>query len=211
MFAQQKGILTLIVVAAITHATFGQGVGTGSPTDTTLSLTHWPQIPEEPWIWGASMGYGSWIPVSLDPEGTAWGVHLLAPASGVVTGNHIVLAQYLTIGGHMPWTGWQMDLDTPSMEWVSGHTGSIGETPRILVDGAAPPGLTAALTADSIRFSFDPLPPGAQLTIVNEMIYTPTETDPFRDTVDIRQFPVPEPTTVVLMAIAGAVLSCYRR
>ena len=117
MYVRRTSLLALVIVAVAPGTAFSQGVGTGSPTDTTLNLEHLVGIPEDPPGLGVTIGRGDPIPVSLDPQGPAWSVHLLPLSPGVAPDGRVVFDEYLTVDGQHAWTGWQIDLMTPELRW----------------------------------------------------------------------------------------------
>lgn len=210
MLTRVKRILVVTFVAGMAPTVLGQGVGNGSPTETSLPLSSIYQIPEDPPLLRASTGYGSWIPVSLDPDGPTWDLHLVTASGSLVSaGNHVILAEYLLITGEYPWTGWRQALLTPGLGWLYGHTGTVGPTPSVLVNGAPPSGLEIDLSNDSLSLSFDPLGPGTRITIVSEMVYSGSQE--LDSPIDIQQFPTPEPTLMTLVGMAIAMVAGCRR
>jgi hypothetical protein len=192
----------LVLLAALLApgaGAWGQGVGGGSPTETTHTIQGTYQIPEAPKMWETQIGLPEdRIGVELDPVGPTWLKHIQRDGDPLSTWpqHYIRLNEYLVISGERSWTGWTQQIDVPAFEWVLSNT-------SILANGATPTGLSIVTDGSVLRCTFDPLPPGTQINLLSRLRYDGTL---LVDSFDVQQFPVPEPTTLLEVLVLAALI-----
>ena len=205
-FGIAKSLAVWMVTMSVVPLSLGQGVGPNGPSETEHVLESVLSIPEDPVDWAGAVGSAD-TPVvfGLDPAGLPWVTHFRTEPVAVIQSNQIVeLSERIAIGGDLPWTRWEEEILTAEFDWIVG--GLPGSS--LLADGAIPPGSMIEHLPRSpahgarLRFSFDALGLGTQLWIVKKLVYTGAE--PFEGVLSIREFPVPEPTTGLLVVLAGA-------
>jgi hypothetical protein len=214
MLTRVSRVLMLTVLGGIAPVVVAQGVGGDTPIDTTLLLHRIPQAEGgifDPPLWAAELGFDTPVSVTLDPQGSPWNLHLATAASSIAPGDHVFLIQSLVVGGSPSWTGWHEEVNTSGFSWIRGSTHTVGQTPKFKLGdylGPSPSDLSSEVMPNSISFSFGSLPPGTGIYTVTEMVYTGT--DPFQGSVDVVQYPIPEPGTITV-AIALATMLASRR
>lgn len=206
MFARQTSILTLVIAAVTGDVAFGQGVGGVTPIETShLLKPTGGSIPEHMVHWYASVGaVDSPITVELDPIGPAWVQHYQTQDGDPIDTNRAVeISENLIVGGDIPWTGWHVELANPDFIWLD----SLLSGPFTLVVNGS--GIPVALqrSPSSLDVTFPSLSPGTAVEII--YYFGRASAEPPSNSFDIRQFPVPEPTSLAGAAIAGAF--CIRR
>lgn len=209
---------TLIVLLVAHSLVVAQGVGPGSPTETFHELAPITQLPEDPPLWRANVGLlGDPLSVSLDAASPVWTkrFHALDGYSPIHAGDNLILSEAFTISGDQPWTGWRAYSANPDLEWiVGGYIGTIGggtnfealDIPLLEVTIESMP--ADPLPGFWLNFSFPPLYPGTGVLITMHMEYQ--ELEPL-EVFSVTQFPVPEPSSAVLMGLAVATLLRRRR
>ncbi len=111
----------------------------------------------------------------------------------------IVIHEYLEVGPNSPaWTDWHEELLTPDWHWGIAATFYANNVP------------VGTLTNDgtTIRFDFSPLPPGTEVDIWKELVYTgdassfPIGLSNQILSVDVLEYPtIPEPSTALLIGL----------
>jgi hypothetical protein len=200
-------IPAFLVAVLVTSAAFAQGIGSGGPVETNYDLHPRFQLPEDPFQWGTRVGAPEEpISIELDPQGSTWQkvFHTVYPDRGFWPGDHVFITEYLVVAGSQSWTGWQQTLNLPTFDWLIG--GWIGPETSVKVNGSTAPGLTiqrsAAASGQGARltFSFDPIAPGSQVTIVSEILYSGA--GGLLDPLVISEVPLPEPCSAVGFVVA---------
>lgn len=179
------------------------GARGNSPTETSYTLTA-PYQPDPITHWVGYVGsLQSRIGVELDPAGPTWLKHFSTgePGTPLIPVLNLRLSEYLVIAEGPSWTGWTMQTDAPNYEW---ELGTFPFLTNIRANGAVLSGLSITPDGDSLRFTFDPLPPGTRIDITAYLRYTGG--DVFNP-IDVRQLPTPEPTTLLSFIL----LSCLTR
>jgi hypothetical protein len=157
MFSKTVAIFSLMLLAAATRTALTQGVGGGSPTDTSHTLHLVASIPEDPTDWSTRIGTAAApIGVQLDPSGPVWSKHFQTqngrPIGGGVTGPIVGIEENLLVGGSISWTGWHSDLATGGFIWYTGPGGTLPPF-RLRVNDLPVP-VTFAITGSSLDVSF---------------------------------------------------------
>jgi hypothetical protein len=171
----------------------GQGVGGDSPTNTSHVLQHVFYIPEDPINWATTIGTVSApVRVSLDPAGPPWVKHLQTENDtpiGERTGPIVGIEENLMVGGSISWTGWHSDLATSGFIWYTGPGGTLPPF-RLRVNDVPVP-VTFAINGSSLDVSFPPIAPGSTVNIVQKFGWP--HPIPFIGTIEMHQYPTPEP------------------
>ncbi len=196
-------VVVLASLVAAAPAAWGQGVGGASPTETTYVIQHTYWVPEAPTKWGTHIGsLQDRIEVELDPAGPFWLKHIQrdGPPASMWSEHHIFLQEHLVISGGQSWSGWIEQIDAPGFEWRSDIMPD-APVPGVLVNGSSPAGLSIEIEGETLRFSFDPLPPGTEIDVTSRLLYTGTN---LVDSFDVRQFATPEPTTLLSLLVLAS-------
>lgn len=200
------GVFTVCVLA-LGSAAWSQGVGGASLTETTHLLRGRYQ---GSWAteWEVHVGLtDDRVGIELDPAGPSWLKHFQRDgAPGSLFPQHLIyLHEHLVISGERSWTGWIQQIDATDFAWALAYP---FPNTMILANGVVPSGLAIEAEGASLRFSFDPLPPGTQIDIFAGLIYGNAN---LVDSFDVRQFPTPEPATMILIGAATAMWATRRR
>jgi hypothetical protein len=181
-----------------------QGVGNLAALPSQFSSATSP-----PTNWLVLQPTGGPIPVVRDPLGPPWAKTFTGPNGQPFQANpfqSVTLQEALTVAGNLPWGDWHADILNPNWSWTA---------PSILVNGAVPGGLSIVNTpgnaaqGGSLSFFFDPIAPGSTVIINTSLTYTGSPPAVFNGTLQVNQFPTPEPGTLVLLA--GAALPGLKR
>jgi len=196
----RKAIVTasVAVSACVLIATHGYAQGVGN-------LASLPVVfPADPSNTGWFIGqYG----VSLDPNGPPWIKSLVNPNGGpmiVQPGQTFTLQESLFIAPSLPWKDWHEQILTPDWDWAS--------PVAFLANGVPAPNLTISHTpptgtsGGTLDFNFDPLPVGTKIDIRKQLKYIGSTGKPFDGVVRIAEYPTPEPATLGLLGLGGAVM-----
>jgi hypothetical protein len=144
--------------------------------------------------WNATIGTGDLpVPVALDPTGPAWGKHFQTLDNSPIDVYNGILSlnETLTVSGSEAWTGWHAEFITPGFIWL--------DTPpysalAILANGSLLP-LTYGITGAGIDATFAPLVPGTRVELFLKFAWP--DTTAFTGSIDMRQYPVPEPLSLL--------------
>lgn len=207
--------MLLVLGSWRTPSASGVGVGGDGPAETSHALIPIYQVPEAPFQWGAGVGTPEQpIPIEVDAQGHVW-QKTFQPNYGnrfFRSGDHIFIVEYFVVAGDGSWTGWQQTLNLATFDWIIG--GWIGPQTSVKVNGAIAPGLTIQRSdptpgeGASLAFSFDPILPGSQVNIVSEILYSGTTE--LRDPLVIRELPLPEPSTLMVLVATWSLLLLRR-
>jgi len=135
--------------------------------------------------------------------------------------NLIFIGENLQVSGTIPWTGWYEEIRTPDWKFLNGGMNNIS----ILGPGGVPPNLKIELASDGNYFqaTFDPIAPttpGGPTTMVSinfPLSYSGSPPLPGYPTFEFIAYPiasaapVPEPTTMLLLASGLIGLAGYGR
>jgi hypothetical protein len=154
-------------------------------------------FPEDPVDWFTRIGTtGARIGVELSPVGPAWSKHLQTqnglPIGGDATGPILGIEENLLVSGAIPWTGWHSEITTTGFVWWTG--GQFVPVPSLLANGL-PVQVTFAMSGQSLDLTFPPLVPGTTVTLFQKFGW-PQDIS-FAGTIELRQFSVPEPASVL--------------
>jgi hypothetical protein len=194
----KKAIMTVSLVMVgvlLTAATsYGQGVG-------NLGSLPGSFVVQPPGHFDVSTTAGP-IPVVLDPAGPQWIKKFELGGLVVGPGQQFTVHESLVVAGNLPWQDWHEQVLTPGWDWLPNSI--------ILANGLPAAGLTVATTpgvfptGGSIDYTFNSLAPGTLVDIRKVLVYTGGATGvPFQGTIEIAQYPTPEPATLVLLAMGG--------
>lgn len=207
----RRSVVTVVVglvpfLAVASPMAFGQGVGGSSPTGTShvLDLLPPPYL-EGIAIWEGTIGAPATpVPVELDASGPAW-TKSFQTANGdaiIPITTSIRVYENLMVTGSACWTGWHAEL-APGFLWHTGGQGVFSPPPiGVMVNGSPIQADYQVTEARSVLdASFPSLLPGTE--VLFQFNFTWSGAAPFTGTFDMSQYPTPEPTTVVFMAIAA--------
>ncbi len=198
-------LTALALVAGVVQFANAQGVG-------NLGSLPGPTIPmNNPGGWDIGGASGP-VLVQRDPNGPKWLKHFSDPLGGPITavpGQTFNVHELLMIDQPLPWSDWHEDILTPGWEWTN--------TISFLANFAPTPGLAivnspGTLTqGGSLSFTFNSLPPGTLIDIRKELIYMGQPGVIFTGSIDVEQYPTPEPASLGLIAAGGLVALRRRR
>ncbi len=200
-----KRLMGMMCVVAVLLATTGlaqaQGVGNLGALPSNILM----QPNGGGWFIGT---YG----VIRDPNGPKWVKNLEGPNGGpflAAPGQMFGLSESLYIQGNLSWMDWHEEILTPGWEWAPPSV--------FLANGLPAPGLNITYTlgnsthGGTIGFDFSPLPPGTKIDIRKQLQYVGgADGTAFFGTVQVAQYPTPEPASVGLLAL-GSLLALRRR
>lgn len=191
-----------------TNVALGQGVGNlGSLPTQFQSL-----VPITGWSVDSGNAAYPWVPVQISPTGPQWVKTFTGPNGQpftAVPGQTFTLQELLEVAPTQSWTDWHEEILTPGWDWLPPS--------NLLANFVPAPGLTTVYTPGTmtsggqVDFYFNPIAPGTQVVIRKMLIYVGTPGATFNGTLQIAQYPTPEPTTMGLMALGGAALLRRRR
>jgi hypothetical protein len=209
--------LTFTVLGALGPVALGQGVNPDtSPTDTSHILTLFSS--------GEGGQSGGWrtvigtpsdpVFVELDPTGPVWLKHLTTQDDAPISyyGQVVRLEENLLVGGSLPWTGWHSQADTegfrshywtplwPPYQAVPAFT--------IRADGSNVPA-DISMSNTGYDITFPALQPGTNVTIIQEFVWS-DQAMPFTGTIQMHQYPTPEPATLAFTALTGLFITRRR-
>lgn len=215
MFTRLSKVLMFTILGVVGPMAFGQGVGVGSPTDTN----HFLQLLPPPYLEGVAIwqgGVGSLavpVGVGLDPNGPAWTKHLQTqngePLASLATS--IQFWEILLVTGDETWTGWHAEL-APGFKWHTGGLGIFSPAPVVAIiddlNNSLPVNYQLSESASKLDFTFPAVAPGAKVGF--QFAFYRSEPTPFVGTFEMRQYPTPEPATLILIGAAGAFITRRR-
>ncbi len=197
-----RWLMMASVSLAISQIALAQGVGNLPSLPTNFST------PGGGWVVGTPLNP---IPVVRDPNGPKWIKHF-TDANGLIPvfpGQSFAVHESLLVAPTLPWTDWHEEILTPDWDW--------SPQLQIMVNGGGPPvNLVVVNTPGNVNqggilsLYFDALPPGTQIDIRKELIYTGTSAGIAIPSIDIAQYPTPEPASLGLL-ILGSVFALHRR
>lgn len=204
MIAAVAGVL--LFLGAASPMAWAQGVGPGSPTDTDHLLQPVASIPEDHIDWATIIGSAA-VPVGveLDPTGPAWTKHFQTENGSLITvTNGVVwIAENLLVSGSVPWTGWHSEIVTDGFVWYAG-----GSSPTFaLIVGGTPIAVTVQTSGSSLDATFPALLPGTPVRLYQKFAWS--QETPFDGVIDMCQYPVPEP--ISLVSLAALFFVSYRK
>lgn len=193
----------LLVAAPIS---FAQGVGNLGSLPTLFTSP----APITGWSVDSGNAANPWLPVQIDPNGPQW-IKTFTGTNGqpivAVPGQTFTLQELLVVAPTQSWEDWHEHILTPGWEWV--------QPTVFFANFAPPPGLNTVITPGTmttggkVDFTFSPLAPGTLIDIRKTLQYVGVSGTVFTGKIEIAQFPTPEPTSLVLLALGG--LAMIRR
>lgn len=196
----QIGFAAAVIVILATQAVLAQGVGNVG----SLPVVHTQNTPT-----GWDIGP---VPVVLDPSGSPWSKILTDPTGGAVqgtVGTTYTLHEQLVVSGNRPWTDWHEQIMTIGWQWQ--------QNASILANGNPVGGFSAVYTpatsasGGSVDFYFNSLAPGTVVDIFKKLEFAGQVGTFNTGTIDIHEYPTPEPASIGLLAAGGLVLIRRRR
>ncbi len=152
------------------------------------------------------------VTVVRDPNGQPWHKHFTDPLGGPIVapwGSVWPVQETLIIGPNLPWSDWHEEIITPGWSW--------DVQVSILVNNSVPPaGLSVvntpgtSTTGGILDFYFNSLPVGTMLTIRKQFVFDGIPGAVFTGSIDVDEYPTPEPASLGLLALGG-VLALRRR
>jgi hypothetical protein len=206
MNATQRMTASVIALGmCVAPAAFGQGVGNLGSLPTFFWGAGTPLVG---WSVDSGNPANPWIPVQLSPTGPQWVKTLVGSTGtgGVVyanPGDTFTLQELLVVAPAQSWTDWHEHILTPEWDWASPTV--------ILANGVPAPGLNTVITpatlttGGSIDFTFNALAPGTLIDIRKTLKYTGLSGLTFASKVEIAEYPTPEPATLALLGLGGAI------
>ncbi len=169
-------------------------------------------VPVVGWSVDSGNAANPWLPVQINPAGPQW-IKTFSGPNGqpftAVPGQTFTLQELLVIAPPLSWTDWHEQILTPGWDWV--------QPTVFLANFANPPGLTTVHTPGSMTtggtldFYFNPLAPGTLLDIRKTLQYNGPPGAIFNGTLQIAQYPTPEPASLGLLALGGLAVARRRR
>lgn len=198
MFARTVTVITLMLMGAGGQIALGQGVGGNSPTDTSHVFLSGFSLPGEPpvnWLTHVIDSSGP-IPVELDATGPAWHKTFTTHENQPVQPGLGIMALYehLEITGNQAWTAWHVEILTPGFRWLDAPL----YTPQVDIRGSSgltPVPITSQITDRILDVSFSELLPGTQVN--HRFVFEWTGSSPFIGTIEMLQYPAPEPASLL--------------
>jgi hypothetical protein len=195
--------MSLVLTASLLFASsaLAQGVGNGGSLPTVFMQNTANNG------WNVVDPQGQPIPVQLDPNGPVWSKVFTDPNGGnffqPAFGPPLPVYEALQVAPTLPWTDWHEDVIHPDWVWTN---------PSILVNGVTPGGLTiTGAGTNSLSFFFNPVAPGSIVEIFKDLVYTGVPGTTFIGTLNIHEYPTPEPASAALLGCAGVLLLSRRR
>ncbi len=204
---KSRSMLSLLIVAAAALAAsqtaLAQGVGNLGSLPTQFSSP----VPIFGWTVDSGNANNPWIPVQIDPNGPSW-VKTFSGSNGqpftAVPGQTFSFQEFLVIAPTQSWTDWHERILTPGWQWI--------QPTAFLVNGTPAPGLTTVITPGGptaggvVDFYFNPLAPGTQIIVRKVLEYVGQPGAAFYGTVQIEQYPTPEPASLLTLLGGGLVM-----
>ena len=206
---KSSNMLKLSVVAAISlvasQMALAQGVGNPGQLPNIIPMNN-------PGGWDIWSSAGTPLPVQRDPNGPKWPKHLTDPTGGPITaswGTVFNVHEMLVIAPNLSWSDWHEDILTPGWGWTNNIS--------FLANFLPTPGLSITNTPStftqggSLSFLFSSLPPGTVIDIRKELVYQGNPGAIFQGSIDLLQYPTPEPATLALLGLGGAAMLMRRK
>jgi hypothetical protein len=199
-------ILTSLVISALAApAALAQGVGNLGSLPTQFQSP----VPIAGWSVDSGNAASPWVPVQISPTGPQWVKTFSAPNGQPFTafpGQTFTLQELLVIAPPLSWTDWHEHILTPGWDWVQPTVFLANVPPPGL---SPPPGLTTVYTpgnlstGGTVDFYFNPLAPGTLIDIRKTLQYNGPAGAIFNGTLQIAEYPTPEPASLVMLAVGG--------
>jgi len=151
------------------------------------------------------------VPVVLNPAGPVWSKVLTDPSGGPVTGTvgtTYTLHEQLIVAGQLPWKDWHEQITTIGWEWQPTSTILANGNPVVGFNAVYTPGTSA--TGGIVDFSFNALAPGTTVDIFKTLQFAGQVGQFNTGTIDIHEYPTPEPASLMLLAGASVLLAKRR-
>jgi hypothetical protein len=204
MLTRVSKVLMFMFLGVGGSMALGQGVNPATtPTNTSHLLYLSPSQVEGVNIWSGFVGSTtSYTPVELDPVGPAWTKHLQtndgSPIAATVA--RIAVVERLHVTGPYPWTGWHSELD-PGFRWNGVLDVTMQPPFAMTVNGVTSFG-NYHVSGSTLDVTFPAISPGTDVTL--GFMFGWSDSVPFTGSLQMREYPTPEPATLILMALAGS-------
>ena len=210
-------VVTAVALWSAVPAAQGQVPASENAGGTSHESNHDQVTGEFDWVIGSETDR---IDVILDPDAGPWIKHLRGPAGQIVTADDtgstapsiFNLVEHLHVGGAIAWTDWHEEILTP------------GWYPRVfqvLANGAPVPGLQVTYTdpdwprrGGAADLAFPALPPCTNVSISKQLVWEGNpqqQGDRFFGTVNMAQYPTPEPAALSMLGLGWLGLLRKRR
>lgn len=192
------------LLAALPASVLAQGVGNLPALPTSFDLG--------PAGWQIVSAAGTPIPVVRDPNGPPWIKNLNGSGSAPLVAQPGFSAQVhemLQVSGNLPWTDWHEDILSPGWSWVPVFF-NVNGNPASNLQIANTPG--SPIAGGSISYVFDPVLPGSTVEILKRLVFNAGIPGAVHvGSVQVAQYPTPEPASLACLALGGIMLLRKRR
>lgn len=198
-------IVSIAALLSIAGISFAQGVGNLGSLPTQFET----QVPAN--TFNVVDAAGMPIPVQRDPNGPAWVKNFTGPGGGpfVAFGQQpIQVTEILIVAPNLPWSDWHEQILTPGWGWSNNAVLLANNVPAAGLTINNTPGST--MNGGILDFYFNSLAPGTLVEIRKELVWLAQPGQMFQGTVQIAQYPTPEPASIGLLAVGG-ILAMRRR
>lgn len=191
-----KWSMVAFTIVAASQMALAQGVGNPGSLPSSFATG----TPANGWI--VVDPTGTPIPVSLDPNGPVWAKKFTGPNGGPFNypggSPPLAVSEVLQVAPNQPWTDWHEDVLDPNWVWLN---------PVVYVNSVPILPTFTGIGTSSLSMFFNPaLNVGDYVTIRKDLAYTGVPGTTFIGTLPIHEYPTPEPASLALLGVGGAVL-----